>query len=304
MKEYLRILREVVNTGQIKKTRTGVMTYSVTGMMFQHDLREGFPLLTTKKMAVKSIMVELEGFIKGITDKRWYQERGCRIWDEWCNPRVLSNDTIPRPIGDIADPEKRKAAQLEARDLGPIYGMQWRRFNVPYLSNVPNGSLLKPTTDFGFDQLSVVIDKLKADPFDRRLVVSAWNPLQLDQMALPPCHLLFQLLSDGRHLDLLWYQRSVDVPLGLPFNIASYGTLLKLIAHEVELEARSLTGFLADTHIYANQLDGAIEQLARSPKPLPKLFLTHKGSIFDWSHENINVQGYHPEPTILFPLAV
>jgi len=200
--EYLKLIKEILDEGILSSNRTGIRAYTVPHMMLTHNMQLGFPLLTTKKMAWKSIRVELEGFIKGITDKRWYQERGCHIWDEWCNPERL-------PVG--LNNEQRKAYQLQEAELGPIYGAQWRNYN-----------------NQGYDQLKVIVDKLKSDPTDRRMVCVAWNPLVLQQQALPPCHYTWQVTVTGDYLNLCWGQRSCDFLLGVPFNIASYGLLLHL----------------------------------------------------------------------------
>ena len=177
MKQYLDIVDGILSEGELKHNRTGVDTVAIAGATFEHDMSVGFPLLTTKKMAHKSVRVELEGFIKGITDKKWYQERGCKIWDEWCNPQKV-------PYGHD---DKTKRKMFEERDLGPIYGFQWRHFNAPYDNY---------DTDYsgkGIDQLSNVTDSLRKNLNDRRMVVSAWNPIQIGQMALPPCHYGFQV---------------------------------------------------------------------------------------------------------------
>lgn len=244
MQEYLNILRNIRKYGKRKHNRTGIDTYSISGAMFEHDLREGFPLLTTKQMPPKTIFAELEGFIKGITDKQWYKDRKCNIWNEWCNPQ-----RVP-----YANDKETKKLMYEENDLGKIYGYQWNNFN-----------------DSGVNQLQNVLETLKTNPYDRRMIAMAWNPCQLNQMALPPCHYGFQLLSDGEYVDLLWNQRSVDTFLGLPFNIASYAMLLTLIAEQVGMIPRKLIGFLADVHLYENQMDCADEQLTRTPFNLPNI---------------------------------
>lgn len=284
MKQYLDILNKILKEGQRKKNRTGIDTISITGHMFEHNMSDGFPLLTTKKMAKKVMAVELEGFINGITDKSWYQERGCHIWDEWCSPLKV-------PYGND---EETKSKMKAENDLGLIYGKQWREWSEYNES----GDLVI------YDQLKTAIETLRKDPNNRRIIISAWNVSKLKSMALVPCHYSFQLLSDGTHLDLLWNQRSVDVPLGLPFNIASYALLLELIAKEVGMIPRKLIGFLADVHIYENQLDGVYEQLKREPLNLPKLELPGFESIFTWTHEQFKVVDYTCHPKIEFPIAV
>lgn len=289
MKAYFRIIQNILENGKIKENRTGVNTIAVAGEMFQHDMAFGFPLLTTKYVPLKIVAVELEGFIKGITDKKWYQERGCKIWNDWCNPMKV-------PYG--YDIETRTKMEKET-DLGPIYGAQWRAFDKSSLRD-------------GIDQLQQLVDTLKTNPNDRRMIVSAWNPRQLKQMALPPCHFAFQVtILDGR-LNLLWSQRSVDSVLGLPFNIASYALLLLLLAKESGYEPGILTGFLADTHIYENQLDGLNQQMGNEYYPLPKvqLYTIEKGkelkgfSIFDWEYSDFDLFNYKNGGTIKFPIAI
>lgn len=280
MIEYINILKEVLNNGTWKQNRTGIKTKYVTGAMFKCDLADGFPLLTTKKMPPKIIFAELEGFIKGITDKSWYQERKCHIWDEWCNPKIVS----------YGNDEATKKKMLEEKDLGKIYGYQWNNFNGSYLN-----------------QLAHVIETLKNNPLDRRMIVMAWNPLQLDEMALPPCHYCFQLVSDGTNLDLVWSQRSVDTFLGLPFNIASYAMLLKLIATQVNLIPRKLIGMLADVHLYENQIECAKLQMSREPLMLPTLEVTKNRdnwTIWDWQYTDYKLNDYNSYDSIKCDVAV
>jgi thymidylate synthase len=288
MKSYLDIVRHILTKGTRKQNRTGVDTLSVSGVMFEHDMAQGFPLLTTKKMPFKTIRVELEFFIKGFTDKKWLQDRRCTIWDEWANPKKA-------PYGHD---EESKHRMREERDLGPVYGFQWRHFDAPYVSY---------DTDYtgqGIDQLAKVIETIKKNPTDRRMIVMAWNPKALPEQALPPCHYGFQVLVTDGKLDLLWNQRSVDTMLGLPFNIASYALLLHLLAKETRLGEGKLIGFLADTHIYVNQIEGANLQLAREPKPLPRIVTEPFTSIFDWSGEHTRLEGYESHDRIEFPIAV
>src|SRR3989344_3496095 len=283
MKEYLDIVKKILNEGVWKDNRTGVRTLAIAGAMFEHDMSKGFPLLTTKQMATKVLKVELEGFIKGITDKRWYQERGCNIWNEWCNPLKV-------PYGND---EATKKKMLEEPDLGSIYGFQWRHFNADYkgLNNSHEGE--------GIDQLKKLVNTLKTNHNDRRMIVTAWNPTHLHQQALPPCHYGFQVTVINNKLNLMWNQRSVDTMLGLPFNIASYALLLHLLAKEIGFEEGKLIGFLGDVHIFENHLDGAREQISREPKQPCQIVTENFTSIFDWSHEQTNVVGYkdnyHPK---------
>ena len=288
MQSYLDLVSRILETGERKPNRTGIDTLAVAGAMIEHDMSTGFPLLTTKKMAFKSVRVELEGFIKGITDKSWYQERGCHIWDEWCNPL-----RVP-----YAHDEETKQKMFQERDLGPIYGFQWRHFGASYHSY---------DTEYahrGMDQLAGIVETLKRNPSDRRMVVSAWNPVSIPSMALPPCHYSFQVTVINDQLNLLWNQRSVDTMLGLPFNIASYGLLLHLLAKESNLKEGKLIGFLGDVHIYDNQIPGAREQLTRKPYSLPSIATENFTSIFDWEHDQTKVLNYTSHPKIEFPIAV
>jgi len=288
MKAYLEIIKKILANGEIKKNRTGIDAVSIAGAMFEHDMKKGFPLLTTKKIPFNLVASELEFFIKGITDKKWLQERNNHIWDEWCSP-----DKVPY---DHDKETKRKMKQ--ERELGPIYGFQWRHFNANYVSYNE-----KPKTE-GVDQLKNVVKTLKENPNDRRMIVMAWNPLQLRHMALPPCHYGFQVTVINNKLNLLWNQRSVDSVLGLPFNIASYALLLHLLAKESGFEEGKLVGFLADTHIYVNHLDGIKRQLKRKPRELPKIKTNNFTSIFNWKYTDTEVLGYKPFPRIKFDIAV
>ncbi len=288
MKSYLDIVRHILANGVRKQNRTGIDTLSVSGIMFEHDMAHGFPLLTTKKMPFKTIRVELEGFIKGITDKEWYQERGCKIWDEWCNPKKVA----------YGHAEETKAQMKAERDLGAIYGFQWRHFNAPYVN------FNSDYTNQGIDQLAKMIETIRKNPGDRRMIVMAWNPNALSEQALPPCHYSFQILVTEGKIDLLWNQRSVDTMLGLPFNIASYATLLHLLAKETGLGEGKLIGFLADTHIYINQVDGAKLQLEREPKALPHIITDPFTSMNEWTWEQTRLEGYESHEKIEFPIAV
>jgi thymidylate synthase len=288
MKAYLDIIKNIVEKGELKHNRTGIDTIAVAGCMFEHDMSEGFPLLTTKKVPFRLIASELEFFIKGITDKNWLRNENNHIWDEWCSPDVV-------PYGND---EETKKKMLEERELGPIYGYQWRNFGKKYQS------FDKEPTGEGVDQLKKLVDTLKTNPTDRRMIVSAWNPLDIKHMALPPCHYGFQVTVINGKLNLLWNQRSVDSALGLPFNIASYGLLLHLLAKEANLKEGKLIGFLGDTHIYVNHVDGLKEQISRTPGVLPKIETENFTSIFDWKYTDTKIIDYKPQPTIKFEIAV
>ena len=241
-------------------------------------------------MPFRVIGSELEFFIKGITDKQWLHERKNRIWDEWAHPHKA-------PYGHD---EVSKQRMMDERDLGPVYGFQWRYYNAEYKDH---------DTDYtgqGIDQLQRVIEKLKSNPSDRRMIVMAWNPSMLDQMALPPCHYVFQVTVIDGKLNLMWTQRSVDVMLGLPFNIASYALLLHLLAKEAGFEEGKLVGFLSDVHIYANHVEGAHEQLSRDPNlyDLCRIETENFTSIFDWNYKDTKKVGYESHPRISFDIAV
>ncbi len=290
MRSYLDIVQTVLDHGIEEQNRTGTPAKKIAGSIFVHEMSSGFPLLTTKFVPFKAVASELEFFIKGLTDKQWLQERKNRIWDEWASPKKA-------PYGHDEVAKKRMA---EERDLGPIYGFQWRHFNADYRGLDANYA------GEGVDQLRSVVEKLKTDPTDRRMIVSAWNPTALPEMALPPCHYAFQTTVIAGRLNLLWNQRSVDTMLGLPFNIASYALLLHLLAKETGFAEGKLIGFLADVHIYTNHLEGAREQLSRDPGryPLPTINTEGFTSLFNWSSDQTKVVGYEHYPKIEFPIAV
>ena len=336
MKAYLEILNKILISPYSvhKKTRTGVDTLSLSGVQFEHDMRAGFPLLTTKKMGIKSISAELEFFIKGLSDKKWLQERGCTIWNEWANPKkveqkinFLMHEIYAMGLEPDTDSIKLMA-QMEVSDLGRIYGVQWRDWKtekyhsddiettIDSLIEVGNGMTDKMLHDEAnrlidirdshknFDQLKDVIERAKKNPLDRRLLVTAWRPDELDEMALPPCHYAWQILSDGKYLDLIWIQRSIDTFLGLPYNIASYGILLTLLALELNLKPRRLVGQLADTHIYENHMQQVKLQLSRTPYMLPKVEILNFKSIFDWQYTDIALKDYKCHEKIEAPIAI
>ena len=260
MKQYLDAIKLVLNEGQLVSNRTGINSYVYPHIMIRHDMSDGFPLMTTKKMAWKSIKVELEFFIKGLSDKKWLQDRGCKIWNEWCNPQK-----IPTNISD----EDRKKFQLQENDLGKIYGVQWRNFNS---QNV--------------DQLKWIVDQLKTNPTNRQLVCSAWNPCQIDEMALPPCHVMWHVFPVGDKLNLCFVMRSIDSFLGFPYNQASYALLLHLLCKETGYKEGIITGFLSNWHLYENHVEAVKTQLLREPYKLPTIKTEKFTSIFDWTYED------------------
>lgn len=290
MKEYLGIVKKILKEGERTANRTGIDTIRIAGTLFQHDMKNGFPLLTTKKVPYRLVATELEFFIKGITDKKWLQDRNNHIWDEWCTPLKVP----------YANDEETKKKMTEERDLGTIYGWEWRHFGAEYKTY---------DTDYsgqGVDQLKKLIDTLKTEPESRRMLVLAWNPLDIDKAVPPYCHYGYQVTVINGGLNLFWNQRSVDVALGLPFNIASYATLLHLLAKETGYKEGILTGFLADTHIYINHVDGLKKQLFRDPNkyPLPTIKTENFTSIFDWTANDTKLIGYESYPGIKFDIAV
>ena len=294
MKAYLDILQNCLENGTLSDNRTEIKTIRIPwGATFQHDMANGFPLLTTKKMGLKNISTELEFFIKGYTDKKWLQDRNCHIWDEWANPnswkplyefkkKELAADGKLTPE---TDKQARTDAMDETRDLGPIYGWQWRHFGGSYVWNpyVPelNCNIYNP----GEDQLANVIETAKKDPNNRRLIVNAWNPVDMEKMALPPCHIMHQILIHNGKLNLIWTQRSCDMFLGIPYNIASYAMLLLLYAKELGYKPGILRGELHDVHIYENHIDQVKQQLSRKPYDLPTVSIPDKNwrGMLNWS---------------------
>ena len=264
MKQYLDLLRHIRENGVMKEDRTGTGTQSVFGYQMRFDLGEGFPLLTTKKVHLKSIIYELLWFIAGDTNVKYLRDHGVTIWDEWAD---------------------------ENGDLGPVYGHQWRSWPAP------DGRAI--------DQLSGVIDTIRRNPDSRRMLVTAWNPAEVDKMALPPCHCLFQFyVADGK-LSCQLYQRSADVFLGVPFNIASYALLTMMIAQVCGLQPGEFVHTTGDTHIYRNHFDQVATQLSREPRPLPRMRLNPDvRSIFDFTYEDFTLEGYDPWPAIKAPVAV
>ncbi|MGN7469847.1 thymidylate synthase [Brevibacillus sp. SAFN-007a] len=264
MKQYLDLCRRILAEGVTKEDRTGTGTISIFGHQMRFDLSEGFPLVTTKKLHMKSIIHELLWFLSGDTNIRYLQEKGVRIWNEWAD---------------------------ENGDLGPVYGKQWRSFAGRDGKTV--------------DQIQWVVEEIKKNPDSRRLVVSAWNPAELDEMALPPCHLLFQFyVADGK-LSCQLYQRSADTFLGVPFNIASYALLTHMVAHVTGLKVGDFVHTLGDAHLYVNHIEQVKLQLTREPKPLPKLKLNPAvTSIFDFTYDDIEIVGYEAHPHIKGEVAV
>jgi thymidylate synthase len=281
--KYFKLVEKIIQDGRRTYNRTGIDCLTIAGAMIEHDMSEGCPLLTSRKLPVKSTKVELEFFIKGLRSKKWLQERDCHYWDGWCNPQIVpyKND------------ELTKVKMKQEDDLGLIYGTQWRDFRSP--DSLPNQ---------GVDQLKNIINKLKTDPSDRRMICSAWNPLVIPYAALPSCHYCWQVTVIDDTLNLSWNQRSVDVCCGLPQNIFSYGLLLHLLAKESNLKEGKLIGFLMDTHIYINHVEGVKKQLSQPIHSLSQLVTNKFESIFDWSHEDSEVINYRYSDPIKFEVAI
>jgi len=261
--QYLDLLAELLERGASKSDRTGTGTLSLFGRQMRFALGDSFPLLTTKKLHLKSIIYELLWFLRGDTNVRWLQERGVTIWDEWAD------------------------AQGE---LGPVYGYQWRHWRTPDGREI--------------DQIAQLVESIRRNPDSRRHMVLAWNPADVDKMALPPCHALFQFyVADGR-LSCQMYQRSADVFLGVPFNIASYALLTLMVARVTGLSPGEFVLALGDVHLYRNHIGQAREQLVRAPRPFPRMRLTPKRDLFAFQYEDFAIEGYDPHPAIKAPIAV
>jgi len=264
MRQYLDLMERVLAHGLEKRDRTGTGTLSVFGHQMRFDLAEGFPLVTTKKLHLKSIVYELLWFLRGETNVRWLNEHGVKIWDEWAD---------------------------EAGELGPVYGAQWRSWPQP------DGAAL--------DQIGWVVSEIKRNPDSRRLIVTAWNPAEIGKMRLPPCHCLFQFYVGAGKLSCQLYQRSADIFLGVPFNIASYALLTMMVAQVTGLEPGEFVHTLGDAHLYLNHLDQAREQLTRKPYPLPQMRLNPAvKDIFGFTFEDFTLEGYEAHPHIKAPVAV
>lgn len=296
MKAYLDILDNIMTNGHdVRMNRTGIPDIGLSaGAVFEHNMSDGFPLVTTKQMGLRNIATELEFFLHGITDKKWLQDRNCHIWDEWANPvRVQQTyDIITGNKPALTDKEKqaiKNSVMDMERDLGPIYGFQWRHFGGEYQWDISRIDK-NPTDNFnpqnpGVDQVKSAIDKLKNNPNDRRIIVSAWNPTAMSQMALPPCHMMHQLVVRDGTISLIWTQRSCDMFLGVPYNIASYALLLLLYAKESGLKPGTLKGELHDAHIYQNHIPQVRQQLKRTPYLLPTVEIpnTNWRGMLNWS---------------------
>lgn len=311
---YLTLIRQILETGHFKGDRTHTGTYSLFGYQMRFDLSQGFPLLTTKKVPFGLIKSELLWFIHGDSNIRYLLQHHNHIWDEWAFQRYVESAAYQGPdmtdFGHrhLTDPDFNQQYQAQMKqfterivadadfaakfgDLGNIYGKQWRAWRT--------------STGATIDQLQQVIAQIKTNPDSRRLIVSAWNPEDVPSMALPPCHTMFQFYVNDGKLSCQLYQRSGDVFLGVPFNIASYALLTALIAHETGLQVGEFIHTLGDAHIYQNHVEQVKRQLSRTPGPAPKLVLNQdKHSIFDFDSTDIQLEGYQPQPAIKAPVAV
>jgi len=280
MRQYHELLRALLERGRERGDRTGTGTLGLFGWQLRVDLRDGFPLLTTKKLHTKSIIEELLWFLRGDTHVASLQAAGVKIWDEW------------------ATAEQTARFGREAGDLGPVYGHQWRNYGA---TRQPDGTYASD----GVDQITRVLTQLKSNPNSRRLIVTGWNPSEAEEVALPPCHTLFQLYVQEGALSCQLYQRSADVFLGVPFNLASYALLTQMIAHVSGLVPGEFVHTFGDVHLYKNHLEQARLQLTREPRPLPRLTLDPSvTSLFDFRAEHITLDGYDPHPHIKAEVSV
>lgn len=264
MKQYLDLLQRILDEGAYKGDRTGTGTYSIFGHQMRFDLSEGFPVLTTKKLHLRSIIYELLWFLKGDSNIKYLKDNGVSIWDEWAD---------------------------ENGDLGPVYGKQWRAWETA------GGTII--------DQIQQVVEQIQKNPDSRRLIVSAWNVADVDKMKLPPCHVLFQFYVNNGEISCQLYQRSADVFLGVPFNIASYSLLLLMVAQVCNLKPKHFVHTFGDAHLYSNHIDQAKLQLTRTPKTLPVMLLNPEvKSIFDFKYEDFSLQNYNPDAHIKADVAV
>lgn len=314
MEQYLKLAQHILDVGNKRSDRTGVGTQSIFGYQMRFNLKKGFPILTTKRVPFRLIKSELLWFLKGDTNIKYLLERNNHIWDEWAFENYVAGLAYSGPdmtnfgLRSQKDENFKAIYQEEMKkfqekiltddtfakkygDLGKVYGYQWRSW--PDLNGEP------------IDQIKQVIKNIKEHPYSRRHIVSAWNPAQVNEMALPPCHTLFQFYVEENKLSCQLYQRSGDVFLGVPFNITSYALLTHLIARECGLEVGEFIHTLGDAHLYLNHLDQIHEQLQRTPKELPELKINPEApSIFDLTEEDITLVGYHPHPRIAAPIAV
>jgi len=280
MQQYLDLLHHILEKGRKRPDRTGTGTLGIFGYQMKFDLSKGFPLLTTKKLHLRSIIHELLWFISGNTKVDYLKNHDVTIWDEWATEEQCNK--FSRQVGD----------------LGPIYGHQWRNFGATLLED---GSYRND----GYDQLEALIRQINTDPSSRRLIISGWNPKEADQVALPPCHTLFQFYVQDGELSCQMYQRSADTFLGVPFNIASYSLLTMMLAQTCGLKLGEFIHTIGDAHLYLNHLDQAKLQLTRAPRPLPNMFLNpEKLSLWDFEYDDFKLLNYDPHPSIKADISI
>ena len=292
MKQYLDFLRFILENGKQKNDRTNTGTISAFGYQMRFDLSEGFPLLTTKKVHLQSIIHELLWFIKGDTNIRYLVQNGVRIWNEWPFEKYRKSAAYRGESLNVFVSKIKEDAEFAEKwgDLGPVYGRQWRAFRG---------------AEKTVDQLQEVITEIKTNPDSRRLLVSSWNPTEIEGMVLPPCHTLYQFYAREGELSLQLYQRSADAFLGVPFNIASYSLLLMMVANVTGLEPKEFVHTIGDAHIYLNHLEQVNLQLSRSPRKLPKMLIKRKAeAIEDFRYEDFELLDYEPHPAIRAEVAV
>jgi thymidylate synthase len=291
MKQYHELCQHVLDHGKLRSNRTNVRTYTTFGYQMRFDLAEGFPLLTTKKVHLKSVIYELLWFLSGSTNIKYLVDHGVSIWNEWPYERFKeSSDYQGETIKEYAERIKNDAAFAAIHgELGPVYGSQWRAFE---------------SKDKTVDQVTTLLAGLKSHPHSRRHIISAWHPAKVDEMALPPCHAFMQFFVDDGKLSCQMYQRSADVFLGVPFNIASYALLTMLIAQISGLGLGEFVHTLGDTHIYENHIEQVQLQLTRTPRPLPTMTIAKRHDIFAYEYEDFVLTGYDPHPAIKGDIAV
>jgi len=272
--QYKTLIQNALEEGFLRPTRSGIPAYSLLGKTLEHDMKDGFPLLTCRKMPQKSMRVETEFYLKGYTDKKWLTDRGCHFWDYWHNKQ-----------------------SEDSNDLGPTYGFEWRHFGANYTS-------IGNYQGQGIDQIKWVIEKLKKCPESKRLVVSQWNPKDLEQQAIPPCPFAFQLLKHGEELNIIFYQRSGDICLGVPNDFAQHALLLHLFCLETGYKEGKVIGMFGQIELYENHLEGAKELLTREIQTLPQVVTEHFSGIDNWSYQDTIFTNYNHGEKIHFPIAV
>ena len=272
--QYKKIINEILEDGELRPTRTGIPAYSLMGKTLEHDMESGFPLCSLRTMPEKSMRVETEFYLKGHTDKQWLIDRGCHFWDHWSNKK-----------------------SEDKNDLGPTYGFEWRNFGADYkgIGNYEGQ---------GIDQIKWVLEEIKKDPDSKRLIVSQWNPKDLDQQAIPPCPFAFQLLKYGEKLNLIFYQRSGDICLGVPNDFAQHALLLHLFCLETGYKPGRVTGVFGQVELYENHVEGAKELITRDTEIYPKVETSRFTTITEWSHEDTKFTDYKHGEKINFPIAI